>query len=442
MGKKKRNKAQRNASAKATNRSVLPKQPSKTVTVEVQAPKSRYKSSAKQRGTVTPDAIRRAMQAAMEGRPAKLFAILAYFLKIDDEIPSALRSVIDAVTADTITYRHLEESEAADHQEAYLKAVFKRLKIVRLFRALLKGHYFGVSAAGLIEGGLEVDGRSYYGPVRYQMVPRDWIYAAKRERTDSHTTLYVGHQPLADYRPGQVLFYSADELPELEDVDFSALGCGVGASRFACFSYFNVEDWAMLNEAFGQPRVIGTLLQGWGKDDKAMIEQAVAEYGSDSRIVITERTKLETQEGKGDPDAFDHFRMACQEARSNLVKGEAVTGAQTKYGTNAASKTANGIRLDVSRGLARTLTEMLQEDISEPWLLYNFGEVLVEPVVRVQAARDRLGTAKVYAEAAKLIPVSRTQMRADLSLQEPTGDDDAVGGTRTANPLDLLGTFP
>ncbi len=351
-------------------------------------PKTRY-ASGKMPNEVTPDALAAAVKAARAGSPARLFSALEYFYRLDDVIPGAVTSLIEAVLQSDDLVQPLDDSDEAVAQAADLREVFSHLDLIELLREGLEARYYGFRAVAPTWETVRLDtGRTVQAPTTYELLPRHWVYADKAARTDEHTTLFVGDRPYFEYPEGAVLLFGDRKLTSFEDVDFTRYGVGLACARFAVYSYFNHEDWAGYNEVFGQPTIVGTLLQGWTDRDKELLSQAVFGVSNDARALITDKAKIDAlSTSGGGPAVFDRADEVWRKARSRIIKSEALTDGSGETGTYGLGVTLNGIRLDVARGMARRLARLLTRRIVAPYCALNGGRVLVKvqlPVKEVQ----------------------------------------------------------
>lgn len=380
---------------------------------------------------VTPADFRRAFRAAQNGDPGQLFAILEFFHKIDDEIPAAVQSLIAAVVGTEVQITPLENSgPEGDRQAGVFQRMFAEMDGISLFEELLKSHYYGFSKPINFDEDswqtITVDGRTYEAPVTYEALPRDWVYAKKENRSDEHTTLFVGDRPYYEYPDGAVLLMTADKLPSRDDIDFTNFGVGLGCIRLATFKYFNDEDWAAMNEVFATPLILG--IRGPGGDEEKL-KRAVTEMGTDARAVIDEGDKIEFPQANSSMsgDAYDKFIDRLNKAIAKKIKSESLTDNMNKHGSNAAMYTVNGIRLDVAASLARKLTRLVKRKLCQPVADLNFnGRLLVKLGLPVQGLEDMLTKARTFNETRKLAPGSITHVRKELNWPAPEDEEDTI----------------
>ncbi len=404
--------------------------------LKIQAPE-RSKGISRAFTQVTPDLLRRAMGAARAGEPGMLFGVLDFFLSQDDEIPSALESLISACVQDGIEVVPLDESDEAARQAEEAQAVVDNLDVVALMEELLLAHYYGVSSALPIWDAYGYEGRTLQAPVTYELLPNTWIYA-KRVGSEKYTTLHVGRAPAHTYDPGDLLLLTARKLVSFADVDFIKLGKGIGAARFGIYSWYDVEDWAGYNEVLGIPTVLGTLLKGAGKKDREMLEAAVKGITSDSRAIKTEQTLIEFLERKTNGTAlYKEFLHEMARIKSKSIKGESLTDNMGDAGSFAAMRTTNGIRVDVAQRLATRGAWMLTRRLLNPFLDKNYNQRLCRlqwdvtpaPDERAEIERDRFAMENG-------IPLSVSEWRRRTGRRAPTDDEDTMRRpNRAFNPF-------
>lgn len=393
---------------------------------------------------VTPDALAAAMKAARTGSPARLFAALDFFYRLDDVIPGAVTSLVEAVLQSEDLLAPVDDSPEALRQVEDLQLAFAELDLIELLREGLESRYFGFRAAAPIWATLNLqNGRQLQAPATYELLPRSWVYADKERRTDDHTTLFVGDQPYHEYPLGAVLLFADRKPTSFEDIDFTRYGCGLACARFAVYSYFNHQDWAGYNEVFGQPTIVGTLLQGWDDQDRRLLERAVYGVSNDARGILTDRAKLEAFSATGGgAGVFDQADQVWRMARSRIVKSESLTDSAGENGTYGTAVTVNGIRLAVAAGMARRLARYIQRRLVDVICQMNYGRCLV----RVQlTVREIQNLVQELAIDRGLQSMGVDQVLADVygryNRRPPQEGDELLAGRGPAGPLDPANLF-
>lgn len=392
---------------------------------------------------VTPDGLRRALMAARRGKPGPLFGVYEFFHKLDDEIPGALGSLIEAVLQSGPVVTPVDESDEAQRQAEDVEEILDTLDLVELIREGLESRYYGMAAIWPQWDVYRLaSGRTVQAPITYELLPRDWIYADRLTETAEHTTLYVGDRPYHEYPAGALLLFTAKKLPSFADIDFTSFGVGLAAARFAVYGYFTWEDWAGYTEVFGSPAIIGTLLEGWKPQDKELLEKAVFGMSNDARGILTDKAKLDTIDAPGGEGPFAAFGDAARKAIARTIKGESLTDNMGDRGSYAAMQTTNGIRLDFARGLARRVSRMMMRRLVEPICELNFGKTLVELQIPVKEVRDLVQESTVDRNLLDMgVELSLAEVRERYGRTAPADEDDTLARTNGGGlpGLDLFG---
>ena len=402
----------------------------------VDAPRNRSRRAISALTEVTPATLKRARRSAESGEPADLFAVLEYFHKMDEEIGPALRSLLSAALKDTVRWVAADETDEALRQQEVCEEIFGALDWEALLWALTHAHYKPAVAAELVWDAYSSDGRTYQAPVTYEVLPDWWVYADKAGT--KHREIWVGNAPLQSYAPGSLIVATSDKVPSYQDVDWTRYGCGLATLRFGIYSWFNWGDWAAYNEALAIPTVLGTLLEGYTKDDEDKLKAAVFGLSSDSRAIKTERTNLELLERKDDSTPlFDTFGDKAGRARSLIVKGESLTeGPRGQVGSYAASRTSNGVRVDVAQTVLDRMLAVVFRRAVRPFLHLNFARPLVGLVGHVSAAANQSEEVKIDEFLLRNgVELSMAELRERYGRSAPTEDDDRVTGRMPFDPF-------
>lgn len=398
------------------------------VNYKIVQPKNRTRNSVSM--DVTPHQFRQAMRSARGGEPAKLYAILEQFYRIDDEIPAALGTLIAGVLAEEYDIVPDDDSQAAHDQAEVFTEMFRRLDLISLLEELLEWHYYGIRAAMPEWGSMNHGSSVYQMPLTWERLPDSWIYAKKEKRSDEYTTLFVGDDPYYTYPAGSILLGTSNKMPSFQDIDFTQFGQGLGCIRFAIMKYYDVEDWAAFNEAFATPLILGELLEGWKEPDKELLEEAVMRMGNDSRAVTTSRGKIHFPEANkyGSSNAFERFLEALNRIISVKLKSESQTDQMNRHGSNAAMITAYGIQLNVARKMARKLIQIIDRDIMRPAAQLNFnGNLLCSFSIKVKRVNDMVQQVKIDEGLQRMgVELSKKQILKRYGRVEAEDDDDKL----------------
>lgn len=379
---------------------------------------------------VTPADFRTAFRSAQNGNPGHLFQILRFFYKIDDEIPGAMQSLKSAITGNDFTITPKPDAgPQGEYQAEVFRSIFETIDMLTLADELLDGHYYGFTSACIPPEAWAVEsigGRSVQVPTTYELLPRDWLYAKKENKTDDCNTLYLGAEPYYSYPKGSVLLFSEQKLPSFEDIDFTEFGVGLACIRYAVFKYFNEEDAAAFNEVFATPLILGKVGAG-GKEE--VVKKAVNEMGNASRAVVGENDDITFPQSQqvGSVDAFDRSADRWNRAIAKIIKSESLTDNMNKYGSNAAMYTTNGIRKDVATKLKQKVMKVIMRQFIQPIADLNFnGELAVDIDLQIEGIDDDVKKIRVYEGANKLVPISKQQVYEEFNLTKPLEDEDTI----------------
>ena len=379
---------------------------------------------------VTPTDFRLAFHNAQGGNPERLYAILKFFMKMDDEIPAAMQSLTSAIIGEEMVVTPLDDfGDEGKRQADAIGYILSEMDFVDLAEHLLQSHYYGFTAAAIPGEAWDMvsyEGRSYQAPTTYEVLPQDWIHAKKEDTGDDYTTIYVGSDPYYTYPAGNILLSSFKKLPSYENIDFTDFGCGLGCIRFAVFKYFNEEDAAAFNEVFSTPLILGKVGQGGQKD---VVKRAVKEMASDSRAVIGENDDISFPQANTGTvsDVYDTSAHRWNKAIAKKIKSESLTDNMGSSGSYAAMYTVNGVRLDVASMLARKLKKIVQRRIIRPLADLNWnGRIMTEVNFPVQGIEDLVQQINVDGKLMQQISGSEAHLRDKYNFPAPADDEDTV----------------
>ena len=377
---------------------------------------------------VTPSDFRTAFRAAQSGKPDHLYQILEFFYKIDDEIPAAMQSLKSALLSEPFQITPRDENDAESLRQAEVfERLFDVLDIQGLADELLDGHYYGFSAVNIPPDAWEVqtiEGRTYQVPTTYEVIPREWIYAKKENKTDDFNVIYIGDEPYYTYSPGSVMMFSQKKLPSYKDIDFTSFGVGMACIRMAIFKYFNEEDAAAFAEVFATPLILGKVGPGGDRDT---VEKAVNEMGNAARATVNDGDSIEFPQSNqsGSIDVYERNAERWNKAIAKIIKSESLTDNMGSSGSYAAMYTTNGIRVDVAKKLRRQLMQILRRRFLMPIVEMNFGgKLLVDVDLHIEGVEDQVQEVRVVDTLLKHMPGSAKHIRNKFNFPAPDPDDE------------------
>jgi phage gp29-like protein len=140
------------------------------------------------------------------------------------------------------------------------------------------------------------------------------------------------------------------------------------------FKAFNVSDWAVFCEAYGQPLRVGTYGPNATEPDKEKLLRALANIASDFAGMIPEGMAIDfiKTELSGSIDLYERRADWLDRQISKLVLGQTAT-TDAQAGGYAVGKVHDGVREDIERADARQLAASLNRDAVIPLVSLNNG---------------------------------------------------------------------
>ena len=220
---------------------------------------------------------------------------------LDEHLTSVMDQRRLAITNSSLVFqKDGEEIEA-------VQAIINTLAFERLLRHIIDSKYYGYSL-------IYADLTNPLGPI-VDLVPRPHV---------------VPQFGIVVRNPGDTTGINYLEPP------YSNLYLGVGepidlglllkASPLVLLKRGNVSDWAAFNEVFGQPLRKGTYSPG-DPGQKAQLEQALANMGSMSYVVVPEGSNLEIVGNyqSASADTYSKLTSHFDQAISKLIVGQTMT---------------------------------------------------------------------------------------------------------------------
>ncbi|MCP4695831.1 MAG: DUF935 domain-containing protein, partial [Gammaproteobacteria bacterium] len=205
-----------------------------------------------------------------------------------------------------------------------------------------------------------------------------------------------------------------------------------GLARRAAFSYmcktFSVKTWRAFAEIYGLPIRPGRYGPNPKDDDLAVLRQAVANIGTDAAAIMPDSMKIEFQQlanTTGGPELFQRLVEWFDKQISKAVLGQTMTADDGSSQSQA--QVHDGVRVDILRADAKSLSETLNRDLVQPFIDLNFGAQ--ENYPRILFPIPKPEDLKLLTDAlAKLVPlglrVAQHEVRAKFRLSEPGPKDE------------------
>jgi phage gp29-like protein len=220
-----------------------------------------------------------------------------------------------------------------------------------------------------------------------------------------------------------------------------------GLARAAAWNYifknYSVKDWIAFLEVYGLPLRVGKYANGESATNIRLLEQAVAQIGSDAGCVIPDSMKLEfiTTGGAGSGGATDMFQKKCEyidQQISKAVLGQTATTDAVAGGLGSGqSNVHNDVRGDIENSDAVMIAATLNRDLVRPIIIFNRG-------VRKKYPRLRIGRPdpvdvdaalkSIAAGVAMNVPIAVSTFRKLTGLAEPRPGEDLLSAPAPAAP--------
>lgn len=207
-----------------------------------------------------------------------------------------------------------------------------------------------------------------------------------------------------------------------------------GLARSAAWAYmfkaFNVSDWAVFCEAYGQPLRVGKYGPNATEADKAKLLKALANIASDFAGMIPEGMAIDfiKAELSGSIDLYERRADWLDRQISKLVLGQTAT-TDAQAGGYAVGKVHDGVREDIERADARQLAASLNRDLVVPLVSLNNGPRKKYPKIRI-GRPDVVDTQALVDNVVKLVPlglkVGMSTIRDKIGLPDPGKDEDLL----------------
>lgn len=141
------------------------------------------------------------------------------------------------------------------------------------------------------------------------------------------------------------------------------------------FQAFNIKDWAIFAEAYGQPLRVGKFDPGASDKDKEILLQAVHNIGADYAAVIPQAMAIDfiNAEITGSTDLYERRADWLDRQCSKLVLGQTGTTDSSSGSGYAQAKVHDDVREDIVDSDAEELAATLNEQLVPALINFNFA---------------------------------------------------------------------
>lgn len=201
-----------------------------------------------------------------------------------------------------------------------------------------------------------------------------------------------------------------------------------------CISHFAMEDWAGYAEVFGMPLRIGRYDATARAEDIALLVTALKDLGSDASAVIPKTLDIDFAEptslksgNTGTP--MEQLIKHCERKMTICVLGHDLMAESQSGSGTLAGNAAEKLRLSIRNADCGQVGATIRRDLFRPMVGFILGFDVPVPFLRFDTAEpaNEESRAKVFQMAIDMgQEVSRAQVRSELSLDEPTDEEDTI----------------
>lgn len=210
------------------------------------------------------------------------------------------------------------------------------------------------------------------------------------------------------------------------------------ASWMILFKHYSIKDWVIFCEVFGMPLRLGKYSSGATDDDKSALISAISSLGTDAAGIISKETEIEFIETvrTASSDLYKTMASFCNAEISKGILGQTLSAEIGETGSYAASKTHDGIRLDLLQADGRALAATIRNQIIRPLVGFNFGWDTELPEYKAVLEEDEdFGVKSEWFErVTDKMAVPARWAREQFRIPEPEEGEEMIGGAPVDRP--------
>jgi phage gp29-like protein len=391
---------------------------------------------------ISVDKIFAAHDQAERGWPQKLVEIGRDRLKADGHLRSLVEQRRDDVARKEWVV--LPGGEA-DVDRAAAEALSRRLRRARGFRSALKhqemAFWHGFSLSEIL----------------WERADEMFVPAAFVNHRHHLFVFDVNDEPYRltiDNLRGEALRSGAWWYTRRDDDRAAVAGVAITAILWSHLKSLGLRDWLKLSDRFGMPYVYGVYEAGSDdeanapEEDIATLKEAVQTLGKDGWAVFSKAAEIKiaqvASQGGGAGEIHSAIMSACDMVNSKLIAG-ATTLNQTsgQTGSYAQSRVHADRGFNLLLGDAQDLGDSFEAYLGAAFVHFNESKFpnAQPPRIKFHLVQDQSPKtrAEVFAAAVKMgVPVSMSQVRTELQLKPPTGEDDTIEPPQLAAPVESV----
>jgi phage gp29-like protein len=211
------------------------------------------------------------------------------------------------------------------------------------------------------------------------------------------------------------------------------------AAWMVLFKHYAIKDWVIFCETYGMPLRLGRYDQGASSEDRAALLAAISSLGTDAAGIISKSTEIEFVEASQGSVKGDLWKMLaefCNGEISKAILGQTLTADVGESGSYAASKTHDGIRLDLLKADGRAEAATIRNQLIRPMVGFNFGWDTRIPgyFARLDEDEDLDAKASWVEKITRIHQVPASWLNKEFNIPEPKKGELMVGGGGQQQP--------
>lgn len=376
-----------------------------------------------------------AFREAEAGNPLRMFDLFADLLEPDCHAVSLFEKRNEAVSGKPFVIQAGGEGGDAELAAHVLRVVFGDQPMVETFQHLLGFNKDGHAAAEMDWTVRIVDGRPFIVPSCFTGVPaRRFLYSnIALDGVDNELRLYADiKRPRGDaLTPYKWIVVKRDNT--------TRLGC-LAMMRNLAWSMlgkrYSTRDWIKFSARFGRPLPVARYDQTASDDQsKDIAREVIANIGNDVGAAVPKSIDFDFKEVKGVDNSKTHGGLIahCNAEMSKRVNGSTLTSdnAAGGGGSYGLGDVHDAVRWEAVQYDAERLETAFNTQVFAPFMRFN-GLTGPMPQMKIQVVRDLDPNTRidVMTKAVNLLGVeaSKSQVRQELGIREPTNPADKVPG--------------
>lgn len=219
-----------------------------------------------------------------------------------------------------------------------------------------------------------------------------------------------------------------------------------GLAYYYLFKNYDIKDWVVFLEKFGQPLRIGKFTPGASAEDIKVLKEAIQDLGTDAAALISDQTMIEIVEAKFAQTSGDLYKTAAEyfdKIYEIGVLGQTATteGTPGKLGSEEAR---SQVRDDILKADARSLQKTLRWQLAWPWVGFNFGWDKKVPEIRfvIEEPEDLVALSTTHETLQRMgvpIPLGFAQKKYGIPAPEE-GEEILAAPQPAPDPFDVQGS--